>query len=154
MQEIDLLCTGKQKFPGLREIEIRYIQKINRFIKFNLRHLREVKSGNEDQKKKRESENILNTLSISDFVVALDERGKKLDSIGFSNFLAEKVSYFPGKMVFLIGGFAGFDPVLEKRVNLKLSFSDMTIAHDIFRVVFLEQLYRAFAIINRIKYHR
>jgi 23S rRNA (pseudouridine1915-N3)-methyltransferase len=154
MPEIDLLCVGKQKFPGLGEIGKRYIQKINRFVKFNLRQLKEVKSENEDQIKKRESENILKSLADSDFVVALDEKGKKMDSIQFANFLEQKMSYFPGKLVFLIGGFAGFDPILENRINQKLSFSDMTMAHDVFRVVFLEQLYRAFTIMKGIKYHR
>lgn len=154
MQEINLFCTGRQKYRELQVIEGKYIQKIKRFIKFEIRHFKEIKLASEDQVKKKESENILKTLAISDFVVILDQRGNQMSSIEFANFLADKVSYFSGKMVFIIGGFAGFDPVLDKRADLRLSFSEMTMAHDIFRIVFLEQLYRAFTIIKGIKYHR
>jgi len=149
-----LVCTGRQKHKELQAIEKKYVQKINRFIKFDMRIFKDVKLDSDDQIKKKESENILKSLDESDFVVAFDPGGNKMNSIDFANFLAEKVSYFTGKMVFLIGGFAGFDPVLENRINLKLSFSDMTMAHDIFRVVFLEQLYRAFTIMKGRKYHR
>ena len=77
-----------------------------------------------------------------------------MDSLQFAAFLGEKISYHPGRLVFLIGGFAGFAPAVAARVNQTISFSDMTFAHDLFRIVFLEQIYRALTIIHGNKYHR
>lgn len=102
----------------------------------------------------KDGEMMLKCLAAKDFVIALDRRGIKLDSVGFARLLEEKISFHPGRIVFLIGGFAGFSPVVDRRIQVKISFSDMTFAHDIFRIVFLEQLYRALTIIHRIRYHR
>jgi 23S rRNA (pseudouridine1915-N3)-methyltransferase len=97
---------------------------------------------------------FLREIQPKDFVIALDERGKKMDSLRFAAFLGEKISYHPGRLVFLIGGFAGFAPAVAARADQALSFSEMTFAHDIFRIVFLEQVYRAMTIIHGITYHR
>jgi 23S rRNA (pseudouridine1915-N3)-methyltransferase len=77
-----------------------------------------------------------------------------MDSLQFAKFLEQKISYHPDRLVFLIGGFAGFTDRLRQRFNQNISFSDLTFSHDIFRIVFLEQVYRALTIIHGIKYHR
>ncbi len=97
---------------------------------------------------------ILATLDKRDFVIALDQYGKKLDSIKFSQLLEDKITHFPNRIVFLIGGHNGLSKELDPYINMKISFSDMVFAHDMFRILFLEQLYRAFTIIKKIKYHR
>jgi 23S rRNA (pseudouridine1915-N3)-methyltransferase len=154
MNKIELHCIGDLKFKGLKELEQKYKEKINYFTSFDIRRLKDIKSTNDTLKKKKEGQMMLDVLDQRDFVIALDEHGKKMDSLRFSNYLADKLAHHPHRVIFLIGGHAGLSEELNSRINLKLSFSDMTFGHDIFRILFLEQLYRAFTIIKKIKYHR
>jgi len=154
MKTIDLICPGELKFKGLQELEKKYLQNINFYVKFGIIKLRETRNKEESFVKEKEGAMFLREIQPRDFVVALDEKGKKMDSRRFAALLQEKISYHPGRLVFLIGGFAGFAPAVAARADLAISFSEMTFAHDIFRVVFLEQVYRALTIIHGIKYHR
>ncbi len=154
MNKIQLICIGDLKFKGLKEVEQNYLDKISFFTKFEIRCLKDVDLRDEGIKKKKEGEMIGALLDSKDFVIALDQYGKKMDSVEFSRFLAKKMSDIPNRIVFLIGGHAGLAKELDQKIHLKLSFSDMTFAHDLFRIVFLEQLYRAFTIEKNIKYHR
>lgn len=154
MKKIELVSMGELKFKMLKELEKQYSQKINRFVSFTSRSLKDVKIRDEEQKKKKEAEMMRQLLEPKDFVIALDRQGKKMDSLEFARFLSDKLSSGPDKIVFLIGGHAGFSKTLDPHIGFKISFSDMTFAHDIFRILFLEQLYRAFTIIKGIKYHR
>lgn len=154
MAKIQLICVGQLKFKGLKEVEQKYLEKIGYFTKFGIHRLKDIKSTDDRLKKKKEGQQMLALLDDRDFVIALDEKGKKMDSAAFARFLSQKMTGHPHRLVFLEGGHAGLDRELDPRIDLKLSFSDMTFAHDIFRVLFLEQLYRAFTIIKQIKYHR
>ena len=154
MKKIELISVGDLKFKELKELEKQYVQKIGRFVSFSSRNIKDVKIPDEEQKKKKEGEAMLQLLDPRDFVIGLDQYGKKMDSVKFADFLSDKLSYGADKVVFLIGGHSGLSGLLDKRINIKLSFSDMTFAHDLFRVLFLEQLYRAFTIMKGIKYHR
>jgi len=154
MSRIELICIGDLKFRGLKEVEQDYVRKINFFCPFVLRPIKDIKSTDEVVKIKKEGELMGKMLDPRCYVIALDQYGKKMDSLGFSAYLSEKMVVNPAGIIFLIGGHAGLSPQLDKRIDLKLSFSDMTFGHDIFRVLFLEQLYRAFTIIKNIKYHR
>lgn len=154
MNKIELICVGDLKFKGLKEVEQKYTAKINAFTKFAIRSLKDVKSRDDAVKKKKEGQMMLELLDERDFVIALDEHGKKMDSLQFAGFLSDKIVYHPHRIVFLVGGHAGLSDLLDLRIDFKLSFSRMTFAHDIFRILFLEQLYRAFTINKRIKYHR
>jgi 23S rRNA (pseudouridine1915-N3)-methyltransferase len=154
MKAIDLVCPGELKFKGLRELEKKYLQNINYYVKFSIKNVKEIRHKEDGYVREKEGALLLAEARPGDYVVALDEKGKKMDSLRFAAFLQEKISYHPGRLLFLIGGFAGFAPAVAARADLLLSFSDMTVAHDIFRVVFLEQLYRALTIIRGVKYHR
>jgi 23S rRNA (pseudouridine1915-N3)-methyltransferase len=154
MKKIELICVGDIKFKALKELEQDYLQKINFFSSFNVYSIKDVKSQDDTLKIKKEGELILELLDKKDFVIALDRKGKKMDSLEFSRFLADKISWHPSRIAFLIGGHAGLSRALDSRIDFKLSFSEMTFSHDIFRVLFLEQLYRAFTILKGIKYHR
>jgi len=156
MKKIELICIGDLKFKALKELEQKYVQKINFFLPFSVRTIKDVKvkSPDDELKVKKEGQVILALLDKKDFVIALDQQGKKMNSIEFSRLLSDKISWHPASIVFLIGGHAGLSRLLDSRIDFKLSFSDMTFAHDVFRIVFLEQLYRAFTIIKGIKYHR
>jgi 23S rRNA (pseudouridine1915-N3)-methyltransferase len=154
MNVIELVTPGELKFKGLQELEKKYLQNINYYVKFSVKKIKETRHREERFVREKEGAMFLREIQPRDYVVALDEKGKKMDSLRFAAFLEQKISYHPGRLLFLIGGFAGFAPVVAARADQALSFSDMTIAHDIFRVVFLEQLYRALTIIRGVKYHR
>ncbi|HLP44381.1 MAG TPA: 23S rRNA (pseudouridine(1915)-N(3))-methyltransferase RlmH [Candidatus Kapabacteria bacterium] len=154
MKKVELISVGELKFKELQELEKLYARKISYFVEFSSRSLKDVKIQDEEQKKKKEGEMMGQLLAPKDFVIALDQYGKKMDSVKFAGFLEDKLAYGSDRVVFLIGGHAGLAGSLDARINFKLSFSDMTFGHDIFRVLFLEQLYRAFTIIKGIKYHR
>jgi len=154
MKKIELICIGDLKFKALQELEQKYARKINFFIPFTIRTVKDVKSNDDELKVKKEGQVIAELLDNIDFVIALDQQGKKMNSIEFSRLLSDKISWHPARVVFLIGGHAGLSKLLDSRIDFKLSFSDMTFAHDVFRIVFLEQLYRAFTIMKGIKYHR
>ena len=154
MKTIELLCSGELKFKGLQELEKKYLQNINYYVKFSIKKTKEIRHAEEGFVREKEGAMFLKEIQPRDYVVALDERGKKMDSRRFATFLQEKISYHPGRLLFLIGGFAGFAPAVAARADQAISFSEMTFAHDIFRVVFLEQVYRALTIIHGIKYHR
>jgi 23S rRNA (pseudouridine1915-N3)-methyltransferase len=87
-------------------------------------------------------------------LILLDEKGKNMGSKGFAQLIQEHNAYYPGiGLLFLAGGAFGFSEALKKEADLLLSFSKMTFPHDLFRVIFLEQLFRAFTIIANEKYH-
>jgi 23S rRNA (pseudouridine1915-N3)-methyltransferase len=154
MKAIELFCIGELKFRELRIIEEIYAGRISTFMTFSIRKFKDINVKDPDLVKKKEAQKILKNLSRDDFVIGLDETGRKMDSHGFARFLSELISYHFGRIVFLIGGFSGLSGLLDERINEKISFSDLTFSHDIFRIVFLEQLYRAFTIIKGIPYHR
>lgn len=154
MKKMALVSVGDLKFKELKELEKKYLKKIDRFVTFETINLKDVDIRDEEVKKQKEGQMMLDRLDKKDFVIALDEKGKKMNSVTFSRFLSEKISYHAGRSVFLIGGHAGLSPSLNDRINMKISFSDMTFAHDIFRILFLEQLYRAFTIMKGMTYHR
>lgn len=154
MKKIELICVGNLKFKSLKELEKEYSQKIKFFTSFDIKIIKDFKIADEAVKINKETQMIKNLLDDKDYVIALDRRGKKMDSLAFAKLLSDKISWHPAGVVFIIGGAAGLSNVLDNQIDLKLSFSEMTFAHDIFRILFLEQLYRAFTIIKGIKYHR
>lgn len=103
--------------------------------------------------KKREGELILKNLQASDYVVLLDEKGKKFSSVEFAEFIAKKMSASVKRLVFVTGGAYGFSEEMNKRAHDKISLSPMTFSHQVVRLVFAEQLYRALTIIKGLPYH-
>ncbi len=154
MKAIELVCVGNLKFKGLREMEAHYLHHINYYVQCGVASVREVRAATNEQVREKEGERMLTVLRERDFVIALDPAGKQMDSPRFAARVGERIAYHAGRLVFLLGGFAGLGRVLEPRIQEKISFSHMTIAHDLFRVVFLEQLYRALTIMHRKTYHR
>ena len=137
MKTIELLCSGDLKFKSLQELEKKYLQNINYFVKFSIKKIKEIKHQEETFVREKETAMFLEEIKEKDYVIALDKIGKKMDSPQFAKFLEQKISYHPGRLVFLIGGFAGFTDRLRQRFNQDISFSDLTFSHDIFRIVFL-----------------
>lgn len=154
--KISILVVGKNKEEYISEALREYDKRINKYIPFYIEEISGVKgSGKYSGKEIREKEgqNILKTLSDDGFVVLLDERGKQMDSRGFARWLQKLMNSSIRNMVFVLGGAYGFSDELYKRADMKLSLSKMTFSHQIARIVFAEQLYRAFTIINGEPYH-
>jgi len=154
MKRVELWAVGEPKFRELQILEEKYRQKINYFVQFSIKNLKEFHHDDEALVLRKEGEMILQALKERDTVVALDRRGRALDSVGFADFLEKTLAAAGGRLVFLIGGFCGLSPILEPRLQAKVSFSALTFGHDVFRVLFLEQLYRGFTIMRGITYHR
>jgi 23S rRNA (pseudouridine1915-N3)-methyltransferase len=150
-----LISVGKTDEKYLNEGLSIYFKRLKHYVNFNVDELPAFKAGSfsVSQQKEKEAEIILSKISVSDFVVLLDEQGKNPDSIEFSNFLQMQMNAGRKKMVFVIGGPYGFSQKMYERANYKLSLSKMTFSHQMIRLFFLEQLYRAMTILKGEKYH-
>lgn len=112
-----------------------------------------VRQRSVNEQKNEEARLIQAQLSADDFLVLLDEKGREYSSVEFSRFIAQKQNASLKRLVFLIGGPFGFDPKIYERASSTLSFSKMTFSHQMIRLFFVEQLYRAFSILRGEKYH-
>ena len=115
--------------------------------------LKNTKKLSEKEQKNLEGEGILNRLQPGDYVVLLDDKGKQYSSVEFARFMEKKSHSVPKRLVFVVGGPYGFSDDVYSRANEKLSLSKMTFTHQMVRLVFVEQLYRAMTILNGEPYH-
>lgn len=154
--KITLIAIGKTEDNYLIEGINRYLNRLKHYINFNLIIINDVKNTKnltEAQQKNKEAELILKQLNNSDMVVLLDEKGKKFKSVEFASYLNKQMIGSVQHLVFIIGGPYGFDESIYKRSNSSLSLSDMTFSHQMVRLFFVEQLYRAFTILKNEPYH-
>ena len=115
--------------------------------------LKNTKNLSEKEQKNLEGEGILNRIQPGDYVVLLDDKGKQYSSTEFARFMEKKSHSVPKRLVFVVGGPYGFSDDVYSRANEKLSLSKMTFTHQMVRLVFVEQLYRAMTILNGEPYH-
>lgn len=143
--------TDKQLAVGIND----YTERISHYIPFEITvipDLKNTKSLTEEQQKNKEGELILQKLQPSDTVVLLDEHGKEYRSIEFADWLQRKQNT-ARRLVFVVGGPYGFSDAVYARANEKLSLSKMTFSHQMVRLLFVEQIYRACTIIKGEPYH-
>ncbi len=154
--EITLITVGKTTTDYLQTGINEYIKRLKRYIPFTTKHLPDIKNArklSESQQKEEEGKLILAELSASDHVVLLDERGMMLTSREFSDFLQKGMLGGKKRMIFIVGGPYGFSQAVYERANAKLSFSKMTFSHEMIRLFFTEQVYRAMTILKGEPYH-
>ena len=155
---IKILCVGKLSEKFLKDACDEYKKRISAFSKIEIpeeKILTQTPSKLEiENVLKKEEGRILNKISDSDFVITLEILGKSIGSEDFSKFLEDKMNDGNSKFIFVIGGSFGLGDEIKKRSNFKLSFSKFTLPHQLFRVVLLEQIYRAFKIMNNQIYHK
>jgi 23S rRNA (pseudouridine1915-N3)-methyltransferase len=154
--KVSLIMVGKTDFRFIEEGETMYSERIGRYISFEkivIKDVKNRKSLEQLQIKKLEGIEILNRIQQGDYVVLLDDKGKEFNSMGFSSFIESKILTVPKRLVFIIGGAYGFSDEVYQMAKEKLSVSKMTFSHQIVRLIFLEQLYRAFTIIKGEPYH-
>ncbi|ARV13157.1 23S rRNA (pseudouridine(1915)-N(3))-methyltransferase RlmH [Gilvibacter sp. SZ-19] len=154
--QIKLLAVGKTDSAAIAELTEIYTKRLTRYIRFEIQIIPELKKRAKlsfEQQKKQEGDLILNQLSPSDFVVLLDEAGKQFTSMAFADYLQQRMNSGIKTLVFVIGGPYGFAEEVYQRANSKLSLSKMTFSHQMVRLFFAEQLYRAFSILHNEPYH-
>jgi len=153
---IKLITIGKTDNSQLQQLIGDYQKRLRHYIKFNLEiipDLKNVKHLSETQQKQKEGDLILNRVSSSDVLILLDENGKQLDSISFSNYLQKHMNSGIKQLVFVIGGSYGFSQDVYTKAQGKLSLSKMTFSHQMVRLFFIEQVYRGFTILKNEPYH-
>ncbi len=153
---IKLLAIGKTDNKELQSLIADYQKRLGFYVKFEFEiipDLKKVKNLSESQQKQKEGELILSKLNTSDVLILLDENGKQLDSVAFSNYLQKHMNSGIKRLVFVIGGPYGFSPEVYQKANGKLSLSKMTFSHQMIRLFVIEQLYRGFTILRNEPYH-
>ena len=149
-----IICVGKVKEKWLREAIDEYVKRINRFTKIEMHEVKDEKIMGKDAEviKKKEGEKILALLK-DDFVIALDENGKSIESEKFAKAM-KTTGDSHQNITFVVGGALGLSDKVLKRCNMKLSLSRMTMTNQMVRLLLIEQIYRAFMILTGREYHK
>ncbi|HCS87247.1 MAG TPA: 23S rRNA (pseudouridine(1915)-N(3))-methyltransferase RlmH [Bacteroidales bacterium] len=153
--KITLLVVGKTANPALQTLTDDYCRRLMHYVPFSLQVIPDLKNSrnlSQEEQKQREGSLILNILSPSDRLILLDERGKEYRSMDFAQQLNTWLAAGQN-IVFVVGGPYGFSSAVYERANGKLSLSQMTFSHQMIRLFFTEQLYRAMTILRGEPYH-
>ncbi|MDE6722565.1 MAG: 23S rRNA (pseudouridine(1915)-N(3))-methyltransferase RlmH [Bacteroidaceae bacterium] len=153
---VTLLLVGKTVNKHFVELIDDYASRVKHYISFDIitiPELKNTKNLSAEQQKQQEGELILKQLQAGDYTVLLDEHGKELRSIEFSKYMEQKMQTVSRRLVFIIGGPYGFSPDVYAKANEKLSLSKMTFSHQMIRLIFVEQFYRAMTIMRGEPYH-
>jgi 23S rRNA (pseudouridine1915-N3)-methyltransferase len=154
--KIKLLLIGKTDQSYLEEGVDIYSKRIMSYVPFEIITANVSKKWNSlppPKRKEKEAQIILEYIANSDFAVLLDEHGKQLTSVSFANFIQERMNRSTKNLLFIVGGPFGFSKDVYNSAQMKLSLSSMTFSHQMVRLFFTEQLYRAFTIIRNEGYH-
>lgn len=153
---IKLIVVSKTDVPYLQAGIDEYVGRLKHYCDFELVVVPALKNAgrlSSDEVKEREGQLILTQLEKVDHVVLLDEHGKEYTSVGFSEQLQRQMNAGVRTLAFVVGGAFGFAPAVYDAAQAKMSLSQMTFNHQMVRLFFLEQLYRAFTILRHEKYH-
>jgi 23S rRNA (pseudouridine1915-N3)-methyltransferase len=154
--KILLLQIDKTQDSYLTEGIDVYTKRLKNYCSFEITTInvpKTIRQRTQNEQKQEEAKLITAHVSQDDLLIILDEKGKEYTSVDFSAVIAQKQNASVKRLVFLIGGPFGFSETIYKRANLKLSLSQMTFSHQMVRLFFVEQLYRAFTILKGEKYH-
>ena len=160
MQNVTIICVGKLKEQYLKDALSEYSKRLSAYCKFNILELNEAKlSQNPSQKEidaclENEADVILSKIPDNAYVFALCIEGKGVTSEKFAEMIERSAVDGKSNLVFIIGSSFGLSDRVKKRADYRLSLSNMTFPHQLFRVMLAEQIYRGFAIINGSKYHK
>lgn len=154
--KILLIVVGKTDQKWLIDGISQYAERLTHFAQFEIQVIPDIKNTknmDETVQKVREGEQILKLLLPSDDVYLLDDKGSEMSSPQMAQWLEKRMSQSTKRLVFIIGGPYGFSQDVYNRVPGKLSLSKMTFSHQMVRLIFVEQLYRAFSILHNLPYH-
>ena len=151
-----MIVVGKTKKDFLKDGEQEYEKRLSKFVnyeKIEIPDLKNAKKRSQSEIKQEEGKQILARIPEQGWVVLLDDKGKMFDSKGFAVWLNDKMVQRQKQLTFVVGGAYGFSDEVYQRANQKVSLSKMTFSHQMVRLFFVEQLYRAYAILNNLPYH-
>jgi len=157
---ISLICVGKCKEKYWLDAIAEYEKRLSRYIKFSLIEVPDEKTDEnasekeEEQVKDTEGDRILSKIPDNAYVITMEINGESFDSVALSNKLSSYMVSGKSTVCFVIGGSLGLSKKVSARANEKWSFSKMTFPHQLMRVIFLEQIYRGFRIMNHEPYHK
>jgi 23S rRNA (pseudouridine1915-N3)-methyltransferase len=154
---LQVVFVGKTSFPSVDEGIQRYLERLQHYVPTLVHVLKAGKIGSKtsgETVKDLEAERILKLFRKEDYVAVWDERGKEHDSLAFAQFLASLQRSSFGNVWMVLGGPLGISRKVFDRANVTLSLSKMTFAHDLARLLVMEQLYRAFTILKGEPYHK
>lgn len=154
--KIKIIAIGKTHKSFLMEGETEYLKRIKKYVtieKVEIPDLKNAKKLTQQQIKTQEGKLLLSKIEPHSLIVLLDEKGKDFTSMKFSNWLQDKMNRGYKNIIFLIGGAYGFSDDVYKAANEKIALSKMTFSHQMIRMLFAEQIYRAFTILNNEPYH-
>lgn len=144
--------TDKHFIASINE----YVQRISHYVSFSIEVIPELKGTknlSEKEQKDREGELILKLFQTGDYLVLLDEHGRERRSIEFAQWMQKKMAAGPKRLIFVVGGPYGFSEAVYAAAQEKVSLSQMTLSHQMIRLLFVEQIYRAMTILNGEPYH-
>lgn len=153
--KISLIVIGKTDASYFVDAINEYKNRLVHYIPFEMEiipDIKNVKNLREEQQKEKEGELILKMLQPGDYLVLLDEHGKSFTSMEFATYLERKMHVVSKRLVFVIGPY-GFSEAVYKAASEKISLSKMTFSHQMIRLIFVEQIYRAMTILNNEPYH-
>lgn len=154
--KIELWCIGKNQFDFLEQGIKEYKDRLVHYCKFEIKYFPNLKFNKNSSitfYKESESDEFIKKLDNKKHVILLDEKGKDFSSLQFASYIENKTVNESNDLIFIIGGAYGFSESLYSRSNDMISLSKMTFSHQLIRLLFVEQLYRAFTIIKNEKYH-
>ena len=154
--EVELCVVGKTSERYLQDGIGLYTKRLQHYLKFSMHVIPVLKHSaklGREEIRSREGAKILEHLRPADYLVLLDERGKRMTSLKFADLMEQRQQRSGQRVVFLVGGAYGASAQVKSRADLVLSFSDMTLSHQLIRLFFVEQLYRAMTILKNQPYH-
>ena len=154
--KIHLLVIGKTDASYLNEAINEYNNRLKHYIPFEMQVIPDIKNNKNrtpQQQKEKEGELLSKQLQAGDYVVLLDEKGKEYTSTQFASYIEKKSHTTPKRLVFIVGGPYGFSEEIYNIASEKISLSKMTFSHQMIRLIFIEQIYRAMTILNNEPYH-
>ena len=153
---IKVFFVGRTDSKELLKLFQDYANRLKHYVKLDIKELPDLKNTrnlSENEQKLKEGTRILEQLENADHLVVLDENGKQFTSMEFSGYLQKKMNSGLKNLVFVVGGPYGFHEAVLQRSNAKISLSPMTFSHQMVRLFFIEQVYRAFTILRNEPYH-
>jgi len=154
--KIEFWVVGKTSFSYLNEGMEIYEKRLRKYVPFKsviLPDIKNTKNLSHEVLKEKEGQVILNKLEKGDLLILLDENGKTFTSEKFAEWLNQKLQHSARKMIFLVGGAYGFSDAVYERSQQKVALSSMTFSHQMVRLFFIEQFYRALTILKNEPYH-
>lgn len=154
--KILLLTIGNTDKNYMREGIDDYVKRLSFYIPFEMKVIPDIKNRSSltpELQKEKEGQLILNQVSSGDYLILLDEHGVEFTSIGFSRWIEKKMIAGIRQLIFVIGGPYGFSNAVYQRSDIKISMSQLTFSHQMVRMIFVEQIYRAMTIIKNEPYH-